>query len=73
MCDEDWKVLLETDEELSRRGHFERIFPLRKNVDYYEQFFEAPRYNNLLVWKWLKADDGFLRKRFKREACIDSV
>ena len=67
MTEEDWRVLVETDEEMTRLGHFERIFPLKGNVDYFEQFFEAPRYNNLLVWKWLKGDPGFLRRRFKLE------
>ena len=73
MTEDDWKILLETDEESSRSGHFERIFPLRRNVDYFEQFFESPRYNNLLVWKYLKGDESLLKKRFRREAVCDPV
>lgn len=73
MTEEDWKVLLETDEEDSRKGHFQRIFPLKENAHYYERFFEAPRYNNLLVWKWLHSSESFLKKQFRREVCCDSV
>jgi len=73
MTEEDWKVLLETDEEESRRGHFQRIFPLRDNAQYYEHFFEAPRYNNLLVWKWLHSSESLLKRQFRREVCSDPV
>jgi hypothetical protein len=41
-------MLFECEEEMYRRGGFERIFPPRdlSQIDYYAQFFEFPRYNN---------------------------
>lgn len=59
---DDWNVLFETDEEWYRKGDFDRIFPERDSVDNYCQFFEFPRYNNLIVWKWLKSNKNFLER-----------
>jgi tubulin polyglutamylase TTLL4 len=57
---EDWQVLFECREEEHRYGHFERIFPLKSNVDRLLPLFEIPRYNNLMVAKWLKSERDFL-------------
>jgi hypothetical protein len=35
-------------------GSFERIFPLKNNVDYYKKFFESPGKENELLWEKLK-------------------
>ena len=59
---DDWNILFDTDEEWYRKGTFERIFPLRENVDTYSKYFEYQRYNNLIVWQWLKAKTNFLEK-----------
>ena len=34
------ELLMDLDDEFSRRGNFELIFPLSKNAMYYERFFE---------------------------------
>jgi hypothetical protein len=39
----------------NRRGNFEVIFPLAGNVDRYERFFETSRYNNCVLWAWLRS------------------
>lgn len=39
--DEDFEILADLEEEQSRRGHFNRIFPLASNVDTYSRFFET--------------------------------
>ena len=39
-----------------RRGHFDKIFPFREQVDYYEKFFDCQRYLNALLWSFLKAN-----------------
>lgn len=57
---EDWLVLFECREEEERRGHFERIFPTKTNIDAYLPLFEIQRYNNLMVSKWLKSERDFL-------------
>lgn len=62
LSSDDWNVLFETDEEWYRKGDYERIFPNRENVDTYAKFFEFPRYNNTIVWRWLKSSENFLEK-----------
>lgn len=37
-------MLLDLEEEFSRRGNFQRVFPLASNVHFYEKFFEVKRY-----------------------------
>jgi len=59
---EDWNVLFEADEENHRRGSFNRIFPLRDNIATYSKYFEYQRYNNIIVWQWLKSRTNFLEK-----------
>ena len=34
------ELLMDLDDEFSRRGNFELIYPLSKNAMYYERFFE---------------------------------
>eukprot|EP00358_Blepharisma_japonicum_P002777 CAMPEP_0202955366 /NCGR_PEP_ID=MMETSP1395-20130829/51757_1 /ASSEMBLY_ACC=CAM_ASM_000871 /TAXON_ID=5961 /ORGANISM="Blepharisma japonicum, Strain Stock R1072" /LENGTH=90 /DNA_ID=CAMNT_0049671855 /DNA_START=1800 /DNA_END=2069 /DNA_ORIENTATION=+ len=36
---EDLNVLIDCEEEWDRIGNYNRIFPLKSNVDYYAQFF----------------------------------
>lgn len=48
-------TLLETNEEFQRPiGSYERIFPLKSNVDYYAQFLKSPGEINKTVWENLK-------------------
>lgn len=54
--EDDIELILYTEEENTRRGNFERIFPISKNIDNYSVYFEAMRYNNLLLWRWLKSN-----------------
>lgn len=62
LSSDDWNVLFETDEEWYRKGDFERIFPLKDNVDAYSKYFEVQRYSNTIVWRWLKSSENFLEK-----------
>lgn len=64
---EQWNVLFESEEEFERKGEFIRLFPDKKNLDYYCQFFQAPSQNNLIWWKYLKANQDFLELKCKRE------
>ncbi|KAI3356017.1 hypothetical protein L3Q82_017287 [Scortum barcoo] len=48
---EDVRVLAETEDELSRHGEFERIFPSLSSSRYL-RFFECPRYLNILLDQW---------------------
>uniref|UniRef100_A0A8C5J8P8 Tubulin tyrosine ligase like 4 n=1 Tax=Junco hyemalis TaxID=40217 RepID=A0A8C5J8P8_JUNHY len=48
---DDVRVLVETEDEYSRRGQFERVFPSHISMRYL-RFFEQPRYFNILVTQW---------------------
>lgn len=48
---EDVHVLAESEDELNRRGQFERIFPSSASSRYL-RFFECPRYLNILLDQW---------------------
>lgn len=48
---DDVRVLVELEDEFSRRGQFERIFPSRISSRYL-RFFEQPRYFNILTTQW---------------------
>ena len=50
---DDIRVLVETEDENSRRGGFERVFPSPISNKYH-RFFESARYNNVLVDEWVK-------------------
>jgi len=47
-------MLMDHEEEFSRKGSFSRVFPLAANVDYYSKFFEVPRYYNNLLWAYIR-------------------
>lgn len=57
-------MLFESVEELDRLGNFERIFPLRHNVEEYKGLFEFNRYNNNVLWKYLRSDCDFIDKLY---------
>ena len=63
---EDWNILIESDEEYFRRGHFDRIFPTKKNIDIYSKFFEYNRWNNIILWKLIKSPVNFIEKIVKK-------
>lgn len=47
----DVRVLMLTEDEFSRRGNFQRIFP-SKGSNRYLKYFDKPRYYNLLLDEW---------------------
>ncbi|KAI1899107.1 hypothetical protein AGOR_G00058080 [Albula goreensis] len=47
----DVRALVETEDELSRRGQFERVFPSPTSARYL-RFFQQPRYLNILLSQW---------------------
>ncbi|XP_017265546.1 tubulin polyglutamylase TTLL4 isoform X2 [Kryptolebias marmoratus] len=48
---EDVRVLAESEDELSRRGEFERVFPSPSSSRYL-RFFKSARYHNILLDQW---------------------
>lgn len=64
---DDISMLMEYDEEQTRRGFYECIFPKPSNIKTYEKYFECPRYNNNLLWSYLKYGKNIsLGKYYKR-------
>uniref|UniRef100_W5LBV0 Tubulin tyrosine ligase-like family, member 4 n=1 Tax=Astyanax mexicanus TaxID=7994 RepID=W5LBV0_ASTMX len=58
---DDVRVLAETEDELSRQGEFERVFPSPTSSRYL-RFFEHPRYLNILLNQW---EQKFCQNRSK--------
>ena len=54
---DELEMLMDLEEEFSRRGNFLRVYPLASNVKFYEKFFEVKRYQNLLVSAYLTAPE----------------
>ena len=52
--DNTYDQLLYSIDEFSRQGMFDRLFPIKDNVDYYSQFIKNPGEDNLMVWNYLK-------------------
>eukprot|EP00057_Strongylocentrotus_purpuratus_P028024 XP_011682498.1 PREDICTED: tubulin polyglutamylase TTLL4 isoform X4 [Strongylocentrotus purpuratus] len=50
---DDIRHLVQTEDEFSRRGNFERVFPCPSSQRYH-RFFEAPRYYNVLLDEWVR-------------------
>jgi len=48
------EIIQEAEAELARAGEFERCFPCSAPADneYYLQYFDAPRFDNVLLCKW---------------------
>jgi len=60
---------MDHEEEFARKGNFSRVFPLAANVDYYAKFFDTPRYNNQLLWAYIRGGNQAQRvitKQYKR-------
>ena len=55
---DELSILMDHEEEFSRKGSFSRVFPLAANVDYYSKFFEIQRYNNNLLWAYIRGGQG---------------
>lgn len=62
-------LMVEYEEESSRKGQFSRVFPLAANVDYYEKFFEENSYFNMVLWSYLRGGQNskqIIGKHYKR-------
>ena len=66
MSYEDAVMIADTEDENYRRGYFERIFPEVSTLDYYEQFFDLVKYNNALLWHWMRTGNKSLEPHFTR-------
>jgi len=58
LTEDEVSVLMDLEDEHSRRGNFERIFPVASNQAFYAQFFESDRYENRLVAAYLQTPEA---------------
>ena len=66
---DEMSMLMDHEEEFSRKGSFSRVFPLAANVDYYSKFFEVPRYHNNLLWAYIRGgqqSQSIINRHYKR-------
>lgn len=56
------EMLLDFEDEEYRMGNFQRVYPLKGNVDKFEKFFEVKRYQNTLLAAYLQATDQIKAK-----------
>ena len=54
LTEDEVTMLMDLEDEHSRRGNFERIFPVASNMAQYNQFFGGVRYENALVAAYLQ-------------------
>ena len=73
MSYEEAVMIAETEDENYRRGYYTRIFPEVSTLDYYEQFFGTVRFNNCLLWHWMKTGKNSLEPYFTRVREIHNV
>ena len=50
---DDLRILTEAEDEFSRCGGFERVFP-SPTASKYMRFFDNPRYYNILLDEWIR-------------------
>lgn len=53
-------MLMELEEELSRCGDFECLFPVKETLEKYSKLLQVDRVNNRLTWKLILEDPDFL-------------
>ncbi|KAG6947094.1 hypothetical protein JG688_00015686 [Phytophthora aleatoria] len=70
----DWDIVQAMDDEMDRRGHFERIFPASSadETASYSRFFTCQRYGNSLCAKWLQTPRT-VRRRLVRQQSASSI
>ena len=60
MAAEDYEMLAEFEEEQSRKGNFELIFPTPDTIQSYGNCFQHPRSANAILWQYLtQREQGF--------------
>ncbi|ETP52099.1 hypothetical protein F442_02847 [Phytophthora nicotianae P10297] len=70
----DWDIVRAMDNEMDRRGHFDRIFPASSPYETasYSRFFTCQRYGNSLCAKWLQTPRP-VRQRLVRQQSAGNV
>ena len=54
LSEQDYDVLADFEEEQSRRGNFELVFPTPSSIDEYRSYLQQNRRSNLILWSYIK-------------------
>ena len=54
LTEDELNIIIDYEEENTRLGNFDRIYPLQQNAAHYAKFFEYERPSNELLSKYLK-------------------
>lgn len=65
LTEDELDMLLDLEDEASRCNRFERVFPVPSTMDYYSQFFEHKRYENVLMMTYLRSTEKAKNKILK--------
>ncbi|KAJ9466623.1 hypothetical protein DIPPA_70209 [Diplonema papillatum] len=64
------QIIMDTEEEHARRGHFDRIFPNAFTYPLYRSFFASERPSNKLLFFWEKSKLSFWETRLSRNLSL---
>jgi len=48
------EIIADFEEEQTRKGHFETIFPTRDTIDVLGQHFDIQRHSNTVLWQYIR-------------------
>jgi len=54
LTEDDMEILADFEEEQSRRGHFETIFPTKEAIESLGGYFESQRHANSVLWQYIR-------------------
>ena len=54
LTEDDMEILADFEEEQSRKGHFDTIFPTRETIEQLGGYFESQRHANSVLWQYIR-------------------
>jgi hypothetical protein len=73
LTEDELEIIMQYEEEQSRLGNFERIFPLNTNAAYYSKFFEHIRPSNELLMRYLRINNRVPKDMSNTVVISDSI
>lgn len=72
LTEDDMEILADFEEEQSRKGHFETIFPTRETIEALGGYFESQRHANSVLWQYIRQKQPIqhVRQYFKMHPYI---
>ena len=61
-------MLMDTEDQISRKGNFELLFPKVENIERLSQYIRDPKDDNIVLWKWImsgKPSENFKNSKIK--------